>query len=994
MGILEKLSANRTPILLAEIGAYLHLIGRFSKEFIFAHAQDATNQEKQFDYQKVCNDTTFWEGTNLNDLLKDEFWENLINNFQNLSNLGELLSNKIKNFCEFIKKHTWGDNPRGICKILADAHGIVSGIDKALAGRGESGKQKKDYTFRATAFGFEQKIELLERPDLKKELFEKIKSILTKIKTNEEVCFSDYQEFLSTIKEYYPKTIGETRRPINEISLYDYAHTIASLLKSNLAKIIIDGWYEPKGQSRWRIIRVNVDVIGLLSKGIKIGDILGYKNEIEETFKKIKKIIEFDYPLGNEIYRDSTGIYFSCPNFTNINQFEQEIKEKLKEIDALDFSLQVSISDDSRSMTILASERDKALKEIVYVHTGNVEYLEQEFKESEENGGIEICPVCRIRLRHKDKDRCERCSERYYRRSRDWINNPQETIWLDEVADKNDRVALIVGQFDLRKWLNGEFVGTFVSQTFEEWKNDLSEEVKNFLQKNRRVRTLSQLEAYLLDLLNNKIKLEENDLRILKSFIYLPKVSAFDINKHFWKPIAERDATGVAPSLADNAQKAKHLIKLLFRKHPSLARIYRIWNTTQEFINQTIFEEILKNYSWKSNPRRMRIKFKLEPNPRIPEGSTCDTDLGFSPVCVDKENGIFISTINLEILERFGKNAEEIAKKINGMSIKIKTEEEKNWKEAKITEAQLAEEKYQNYYPFIKIYDFPDQFMVLVPAFDALDIAEKIFEEYEVQFSKVRDRLPLHLGIIAFHRRTPLYVAMDAGKRFLDSVMKKTTTKEATIESISDYSDDKFGKFTKKLELKVISDCSSVPLTWCISYSTGDPEQEDNWHPYIRIKCKNPNRDPYSFDYTGEGNYVVHVKKLKKCDTIYIEPSYFKIAFLGSSSDRFKIDENLRPLDDIKRMIKLWDDIKDIVSRKKIGISRLYAYWQEVEKRRNYDNSTWEEFIKASITNILEVSPQEEDLFNEILQATKDGLLSLCLFWNLQVRKIKPGKGG
>ncbi|RLE42407.1 CRISPR-associated protein Csx11, partial [Candidatus Woesearchaeota archaeon] len=473
--MLDKLAENRVPILLAEIGAYLHLIGRFSEKFIYAQAKDATDSEKDFNYEKVCTNPDFFENTGLDRLLKDQTWEILINAFKNLSNAGELFSHKIKSFSEFIEKHTWSNKLRGLCKILADAHGIISGIDKALAGRGESGKQRKAYTFKATAFGYEKEIELAKNPELKKTLFQKIKEILDNIKSKQDISYEEYLKFVSIMKKYYPKTIGETRRPINEISLYDYAHTIASLVKSNLAKMIIDGWYEPRGKSKWRILKVNVDVIGLLSKGLKIGDILGYKSEIEETYNEIKRIIEFEYPLGNEIYRDSTGIYFSCPNFNDISKLKSEIIDKLKSLNKLDFSLQIEISDDkgSRSMVILASEREKSLTRISYPHIGNTENLEKEFEESRDAGGKDICPVCRIRLKPERKDRCTKCENRYQGRAKIWIANPLETIWLDEVADKNDRVALIVGQFDLRKWLSGEFIDTFVSQTFDEWRRDI-----------------------------------------------------------------------------------------------------------------------------------------------------------------------------------------------------------------------------------------------------------------------------------------------------------------------------------------------------------------------------------------------------------------------------------------------------------------------------------------------------------------------------------------
>ncbi|RLE43657.1 CRISPR-associated protein Csx11, partial [Candidatus Woesearchaeota archaeon] len=932
--ILDKLAENRVPILLAEIGAYLHLIGRFSEIFIYAQAEDTTNAEKSFDYKKVCNDPTFFEGTGLDGLLKDKSWEILINVFKNLSNAGELLSSKIKSFSEFIEKHTWGDKPKGLCKILADSHGIVSGIDKALAGRGESGKQRKVYTFEATAFGYEKEIELIGSADLnkidenrinniKKESFGKIKEILEKVKQNQNISFENYLEFVSAIEEYYLKTIGETRRPINEISLYDYAHTIASLMKSNLAKMIIDGWYEPKGKSKWRILKINIDVLGLLSKGLKIGDILGYRSEIEEAYKAIKKVIEFECPLGNEIYRDSTGIYFSCPDVNDISKLKSEIINRLKGLNKLDFSLQIEISDESRSMVILASEREESSKRISYPHIGDTENLEKEFEESRNAGGEDICPICRIRLKPEREDRCKKCGNQYQERAKIWIKNPQETIWLDEVADKNDRVALIVGQFDLRKWLSGEFVDTFVSQTFDEWKDvcvdrDCTEKVSDICSR-LNIENISDLKKGFENLFNNPKSLDDNWKKICGSFIGIrPK----DYMNGFWNPIAERDATGKTLTLTDNSEKAKYLIKLLFRKHPSLARIYRIWNTTQEFINETIFEKILKEYNWNSESRRQRIQFKIEPNPDVPKGVTCDIDVDgvrFSPVCIDRQNGIFVSTINLEILKKFGESVNEISENLNRRIIKVKTEKDRTWKSEKngksfkIEEARPVNEKFQNYLLYVKIYDFPDQFMVLVPAYEALDIAKRILDEYEIQFSKVRDRLPFHLGIIAFHRRTPLYVVMDAGKRLLEAFKRKTKTELAEVISVREVEDENLGK-GRELTIKVESH-SSIPLKWRIFYSTGDPDQEDFWHPYIRFDGDVSDRN-LCFDYTGNGDYVVHVKEINENDKIKIESSYFRLTYLENAADRFRVDEDLKPLDYIYYLKNLWKEIENNLKSK------------------------------------------------------------------------------
>ncbi|RLE44854.1 CRISPR-associated protein Csx11 [Candidatus Woesearchaeota archaeon] len=463
--------------------------------------------------------------------------------------------------------------------------------------------------------------------------------------------------------------------------------------------------------------------------------------------------------------------------------------------------------------------------------------------------------------------------------------------------------------------------------------------------------------------------------------------------EEFWNSIAERDATGKALTLTNNSEKAKHLIKLLFRKHPSLARIYRVWKTTQEFINETIFEKILKEYNWDSGPRRQRIQFKIEPNPNIPEGATCDIDvdgLRFSPVCINRENGIFVSTINLEILKKFGESANEISENLNERRIKVKTDKDRTWKDGKVVEAKLADEKFQSYLPYVKIYDFPDQFMVLVPAYEALDIAERILDEYEIQFSKVRDRLPFHLGIIAFHRKTPLYVVVDAGKRLLEAFKRETKTKSTEVILIRDVEDEKLRK-SKELTIKAKS-YPSIPLKWRISYSTGDPDQEDFWHPYIRFDGNVSDRN-LCFDYTGNGDYVVHVKEIRKNDKIKIEPSYFRLSYLENAADRFRIDEDLKPLDYIYHLKKLWKEIEDKLKSKTWSTSQIYAYWEEVRKRRKeYDEDTFKKFVRAALINILEIKPQNKE-FNLFFQATMDNTLDLCLYWSFQVRKVKS-KGG
>jgi CRISPR-associated Csx11 family protein len=991
MSILKTLEENRTPILLAEIGAHLHLVGRFSKKFLESHAKNGDSSSK-FDYKEICSDPAFFEGTRLHEILSDKMLETFINklNVNKKVNLGELKTDKVSSFCNFIQKHTWNRDskcdPKGLCRILADAHGIVSGIDKSLAGMVETGKQRKNYIFRSTAFGYEKEIELLKNTDLKKELFKELHRVLTEIFNELEhfgkISYETYLYFLSVAEKYYPKTIGETRRSINEISLYDYAYSIASLMKSNLAKMLIDGWYEPRSRSKWKILSINLDVFELLSRGLKIGDILGYQSEIEKLFNKIKEIVEYTYPFGNEIYRDRTGIYFSCPNFTNINEFLKEIKETFSKEISFDVSLQINISEESRSMTVLSSERIGALRKVSFPYDSDMLYWGSTLtnESCEGNHSLEKCPVCGIRAKSEKDSRCKACNERYKKRAKAWSKDPKKTVWIDEVSDKNDRVAMIVGKFNLNEWLSGRILDTLASATFNEWRDENGSVCSKL-----GINTVEDLERKFQDMFKNP-KLNEDEIELIKSFVDI-KLDDFNL---FWNAIAERDATGYALKLTDDKEKARHLIKLLFRKHPSFARLRRVWLTTKEFIDETVIE-IIKNTLTHSNPRSKRIQFKISPDPHIPKNSTCDvivSGVRFSPVCVDDINGIFISTINLEILSKFGKTVGEIANALSGQDIKLKTETDKIWRDFKITRAMPADDMYQDYLPYIKIYDFPDQFMILVPAYEALDITEKIVEEYEKQFSKVRDRLPVHLGIIAFHRRTPLYVVMDAAKRLLKK-FESSESLEVNVKEAKDIEDPALGK-CRKLVLQFGE--RKIPLRWTVSYSTKDSEVEDLWYPYLRIcSAEKPDRN-LCFDYTGNGDYVVHVKEIKEKDGIKIETSYFKLCYIEEASDRFHVDENLKFTDDIHEIQHLWKVIECKLKSQKWRVSQLYSFLEELERIKEYDEKTFEYFLESNLINIFGLNRSSNE-FKLLKKVIEDGLFELCLYWNLQVRKERVRKG-
>ena len=105
------------------------------------------------------------------------------------------------------------------------------------------------------------------------------------------------------------------------------------------------------------------------------------------------------------------------------------------------------------------------------------------------NGAFGICQVCKDRLvskRDNDIPMCDICIERRKGRVDNWLlNQSGETIWIDELADSNNRVALIGLKFELDEWLNGDFISSLMvrNEDFISEKNNIKDiliKMKNF----------------------------------------------------------------------------------------------------------------------------------------------------------------------------------------------------------------------------------------------------------------------------------------------------------------------------------------------------------------------------------------------------------------------------------------------------------------------------------------------------------------------------------
>lgn len=231
------------------------------------------------------------------------------------------------------------------------------------------------------------------------------------------------------------------------------------------------------------------------------------------------------------------------------------------------------------------------------------------------------------------------------------------------------------------------------------------------------------------------------------------------------------------------------------------------------------------------------------------------------------------------------------------------------------------------YYPTRTILTTPDQFMALVPASDALDIASQIAEAYANEMSKVRSRLPLDLALISFHRKMPLYAVMDAARRFLNQA-------ESAEEQWQVRGDHQAGtmpiRFTNGY-------CWEIPTTF------GDGN-DDNFYPYVGLWDT-----AAKGEYQAHGRGYIHIKHLQPGCEIAVAPSRFSYLWLDNSARRYSIDTpeeavpfstQQRPLEEIEWHINTWKNLQE-AQQPQITDTRLHGVVQLLlEMRIAWGNRT------------------------------------------------------
>jgi CRISPR-associated Csx11 family protein len=525
----------------------------------------------------------------------------------------------------------------------------------------------------------------------------------------------------------------------------------------------------------------------------------------------------------------------------------------------------------------------------------------------------DICPFCKLRTKALGKERCEICSERIQGRLANWTNRKENTIWIDEVADKNNRIALIALNFDLDKWFDGTMVGTIYSQTYKDWKdskkwNKANNVLRGSIEPNR-----ESVYRIVDDILNDRNS-NEDRAKLLDTF--------FEERIGLNKDSLETHLQNIEENIGADLNK-ENLATYLFTQNPSPARLYRIWKETEEFFDLVINEitDKIYAYRWKRigfsidiPELKSRLKKEYKDIKNLEKSSLIIKISGLDPetlLVFHDRNGKFYTIESLEKFKFNNKTGEEAVKEALKQGIKhlaLEDEPEKNLIDVGKTIKTEKNLYFEKYYPLIEINRSPLSLRFIVPALDSVKIIEMIAELYNERFKKVLGKLPLNLKLLVAKRKFPLYILLDAEKRMLkDEEFKKQTPMDP----------------------------------W---WSVERLDEHYSFYPTKKIDGKK-----YTLD---------DLSPLSRGKTFYLYPGYFDFELLSATTDRYKIyyegknrgheDHRLfsgRPLyfHQIPQILELWGILSSNLSNSQINfiekaLTSKLREWKNV-KDENKENT-------------------------------------------------------
>lgn len=876
-------AGQRRTILLLEALGLIHDLGKLSDSFLAAQAPSSnldynhnllvdlrqinTYQHARYPHgNQVANIVREWfqdtnakpcafsERHDLTDILKRIQFTDWAGEQYNLAELIPLVGKP------GLKKHLSADWQAVLGKAMTP--GILIGFLHGIAhiekeGEPQQYKQPYSHVFRASPFGLEEQIQTGLVPALTDALralpLADIEHVTSQLR-----C-----QWLAQMNVGMALGIADNRRPHNEIPLWDWGFITAAMTKAAANYIFKNGFPSSIEDIPFRTFCITINRLECYANSNKISDLLGVKQELDKAFADVKTLLEETYALGNCIYHDESGAYYLFSDLGYSDQENTALRQTIQECFPTDLRPLVWWGDPIKagdldqnkklSSKLVAELRQKALQQPL-IHTDNNLYLPYTEWNSARPLNAETCTVCGARpvgypsegsdpnieanlatwatqVKATSRKVCRICLNRRGRRAQEWLNgNLSGTIWIDEVADSNGRLALFVGKLGLDGWLDGSLLET-------------------------------------IQVTNNTTK------------------------------------------------------------QPSPARLYRIAETARSFWHQVSAFTARQQHAY---------RFALYPansslnNLGDFHAYELDVDGISLSTLWDPKHKRFLTIDNLVYFAQRRKvSIDRLSSILSNRIFDIYEPSEFGQRRQQLCTISIGHvEKLGLYNQSISIITEPSICMLIIPASDALELIRNVKDAYEQQMGRIRDRLPLYVGLVFFQRRTPIRAVLDAGKAML------AMSGVFDISTGAGWEGWRLIKNTNQTSFQEL--CFDHGITWRIPVVAGDCTTPDIWYPRLYEGDSWTKRRSKHISELRERNPQMPPNSGYK---VWVRPSYFDFTFLDASARRFELHYDAqgrrsrsRPwyLEDVDRLERLWEWLRRLTPTQRYQIVRAIEETREL----------------------------------------------------------------
>lgn len=794
----------------------------------------------------------------------------------------------------------------------------------------------------------------------------------------------------SFIRQAFLSTLAETRLPNNDVTLWDQSYVAAVLFKSAVAGALLTRdfstsafpWNDNaiKQKTRWRLLTVAIGTEHYEARAVKIGDWTGAQGAIEAFFRRVAELVEVDLAIGSLLYRDDSVAVFSFPGermdestpATWLNRWESWLQDQVDQI-ARDLDLEtpphVCLSGPTRSLVPMVQEwREAKSAVVVPIHRS------WDITRGNEQQG-HVCPVCSVRLNGDPKNKgkpCAVCRKRRYHRRNDWLQGQldYDTIWFEEVADSNGRLALLTFSLDIEPWLNGERVDSLRAQAIPDWVrfNPVLDGTANPIGTERSFEAMS---AYIRGQLAS---FNPND-PVLRN---LQEGYRHERNwQDFFQKIVEDRADAPEWNALNDDERAAWLAHQLFRKLPSPGRVYRFWREAEEFF-QDLLREFRQLAARSANPWRTRRLLLIPDDPSgwqdltLYDGRWREQQI--SLVYVQSLRG-FVTAFNLALLLR----PEESRNALQGAQITLEDEDAPGQRrDMTVDQVRDLSQPYAHlavYHPIIVVDLSPLLFRVIVPLEAASQCVDLAIAWWREHFARVWDRLPLRVGVIGFPRLVPYRAVVEAARNVEDDFLSQEETWQVReVERRAHVVALRLRRKDGREILRVVP----------IALPDG---REDVFYPYVAVEDQAV-RFPHDFQ-RPEGQVYRHVADLKPGDGIKVAPARVKTLFMDSTAARFDTTPP-RYLEDWTRMREVWALLQRVapsqtaLQRLRSELVRLEEDWKSPDGQLAASEELWRDTLRSLLVHHLEAQGAALETLTE---AAVQGLLQWALDWHMTTLK-------